>query len=870
MIKCSVCGYENENNNRFCVNCGAKLEIKETESAKEPVNLKPKQEKKAKKERKTIKPISIPWKKACIVLVAVGLVLGLITFLQNRSITVEHFFFRQSAFLRGSYIYETQVMAIVTPTRNTSKIKLIAHCGETGEEFVLTDDGMGADTLANDGVFYGTAVLHFSDMDQLMFILQAEPEGVLKTDNNTLVRFYETAEYELELKRIEFLKEELDKMASRFTYNEKESETVNAENYISVANNIQQYLKDQVKSGVIDSFEWHAPFFSIYFPLGGYVYEFNNFDNTKLSSGNHDIVNNSNENVIEDGEERKEELSMLLMYPFAKEQLDPSGYQRAADLVVNSGLGYSKTEKTAQEVTIRLFKSLQDYRVIAINTHGGTNLRSGSFFYIGTVDSKIPEEDYVNRRMLKSSRGHVLLTPDFFEYYYNDGELNDCLIYLGACNSLENTRLAKLLVRKGANAVLTYNGMADIAYDAEMFEALMSHLVQSDKQGTTITIKKALEAAIKDNKDSQAENSHLKEFWGRAISDNKSDLVLYQSSEMSDFRLNKAEKEIRGKVAGSIVKENDNQIIPGASITIKGKKGFVSTVRSKSNGRYSRKLPAGEYEITVSAKGYATSTQKVTVKANDKIACDFKLTFDPEIKEFFDNFLSYTVNIEDIFEIYYGDGVYSIQALKDLYARLHKLQPSVYKHKEIYNLNTKSEYHLSVPDYKAATSDRNVADWLDYSRRYDRNDVQAVLDKIYGKGMMPIEHYFLNRCFITSDGYLLIPDYGSDDFYAGAIGYKVRDIEVNGDYVLVKCNIIEVGPAYVEDELSETYVPKMGTYNVYDAASYELLEEGENEQLKSIDDYRSFAINYEPDLSQLVTVELYLFYMDDGIHIIPV
>lgn len=865
MKKCSVCGYENEDSCLFCVNCGAKLEKKKSKLTEPPVEKPPVFDDDEIFEEPIRRKVNIPWKKAVIVLVVIAMVIGAVTFfLSNRELSLEQFYLRESVFLVDGEALETQIIAVVTPNNRTSKVRLIAHCIETGEEVILTDDGTGADTLANDGVFYGMVTVYTNATGIHRYELRSEPENLIKTYAQAIYRIYDPVEYQTELGRIDYLKTELDKIADQFHYDESKSAEDNVNNYRAVATQIIDYLQYQLNSGLIDNYEWHAPFFSIYFPLGGYIYEFGNFDDSILGTGIEGMVLN-NADTGENGNVTKEELSMLLMLPFAKEGLDPSGYQRTTDRLVNAGLGYTKVEKADREVTIRLSKTLRDYRVIAINTHGGCDNTSGPFYYIGTVDSKIPEEDYVNRRLLKSSRGRVVVTPAFFEYYYNDGELNDCLIYLGTCNCFDNSRLADLLIRKGANAVLIYSGLTDIAYDNKMFESLMENMIKADKKDVTVTVKKALDAAKKETKD--AEPGKYKDFWDAVISDNKSELKLYQSSEMSDFRLNKEEKEIRGKIAGSVTKNDaEKTVIEGARIHITGKKGYSATVETKSNGRYSKKLPAGEYEVTIMATGYETITQKVTVEGNQKVSCDAQLGFDPAISEFLNGFVSYTLDIDTIFYANYDKTPYAIEALKDLYARMHEQEPRVYKHEKIYDLNNESEYHLSVADHKAAVENPYVADWLDYSSRYDLNDVQAVLDKLYGKDSFSAQRFFGEECFITSDGYLLLPGYGTDSFSYGACGYQIRDVNVYDGILLVKVSYIIVSPAFVQDE-SGYGSPLMGTYSVMDGLGFNILEEGNNDALKTLDDYHDFAINFKTELYDVWTADMALWYGDDGLHI---
>ncbi|XP_065571003.1 carboxypeptidase D-like isoform X2 [Artemia franciscana] len=80
-------------------------------------------------------------------------------------------------------------------------------------------------------------------------------------------------------------------------------------------------------------------------------------------------------------------------------------------------------------------------------------------------------------------------------------------------------------------------------------------------------------------------------------------------------------EQVHMGVTGFVLDENNN-CIPNATIRVKG---INHDIVSASGGDYWRLLVPGDYEITVLAEGYISSTQKVTVSKNEKASLNFTL-----------------------------------------------------------------------------------------------------------------------------------------------------------------------------------------------------------------------------------------------------
>ena len=95
------------------------------------------------------------------------------------------------------------------------------------------------------------------------------------------------------------------------------------------------------------------------------------------------------------------------------------------------------------------------------------------------------------------------------------------------------------------------------------------------------------------------------------------------------FPARRAGAQLSGANLSGVVRDPSGAVIPNAALTIKNAgTGEVRNVSSNSDGLYSApNLPAGSYEITVTATGFSTLDQKgVVLTVGAQIAQDFALT----------------------------------------------------------------------------------------------------------------------------------------------------------------------------------------------------------------------------------------------------
>ena len=198
---------------------------------------------------------------------------------------VESFYFVESAFECGKGPDKSQVIAVIRTAVDSADIKLTAVCQETGDKIELTDDGKGTDTVAGDRIFCGEGSFSSDEEKKLAYSLHSESDQISVSAPDAFVRFYTLESCNAELDRIDRIQAELDDIAAEFSFDENQETETAAENYLKTAEKMENYLKGLVNEGIVESYEWAFPEFTIYLPIGAFVYTFGDFGNDFLGGG---------------------------------------------------------------------------------------------------------------------------------------------------------------------------------------------------------------------------------------------------------------------------------------------------------------------------------------------------------------------------------------------------------------------------------------------------------------------------------------------------------------------------------------------------------------------------------------------------------
>jgi len=148
-----------------------------------------------------------------------------------------------------------------------------------------------------------------------------------------------------------------------------------------------------------------------------------------------------------------------------------------------------------QEVTMdSLIDSFKENKIIIWHGHGGYNEKTHSFLQIGEKIPSIgntenllyllrdfqPREDYINGNVVIGRDGSICVTYKFFEE--NIKSLDNTFIYLGTCSSGKDDVLAKVLLDKGAQAVVANSEIIYTALNVNMINELIEQMLIIDEE----------------------------------------------------------------------------------------------------------------------------------------------------------------------------------------------------------------------------------------------------------------------------------------------------------------------------------------------------------------------------------------------------
>lgn len=101
------------------------------------------------------------------------------------------------------------------------------------------------------------------------------------------------------------------------------------------------------------------------------------------------------------------------------------------------------------------------------------------------------EDDCRNDRVIFTKTDHCAVTSKFFDQYYKSGSLKGSLIWLGACDSIRDNRLADVLLSKGASTVIGNDNPAFIPRLIYMTNEFFDNLLDGHDAGTALKLAKA-------------------------------------------------------------------------------------------------------------------------------------------------------------------------------------------------------------------------------------------------------------------------------------------------------------------------------------------------------------------------------------------
>ena len=203
-------------------------------------------------------------------------------------------------------------------------------------------------------------------------------------------------------------------------------------------------------------------------------------------------------------------------------------YATSSEFVSNYLIGGKSPDKAAENIVEKLpnnysfskddnwdsfsfeqVEQIGNHKIIIWYGHGGYVKEYGS-----VLGTSIPIKDQSSLLLyqLELSNGEMILgkdcfciSPSYFEKHIEDNSLEGSLVFLGACQSAMDNRLAEVFINKGASLVVGNSQTIRIRYMLYMMDDFMSALTNQYDDGTYWTAEDALAYAKNQNGDSDSE-----------------------------------------------------------------------------------------------------------------------------------------------------------------------------------------------------------------------------------------------------------------------------------------------------------------------------------------------------------------------------
>lgn len=388
--------------------------------------------------------------------------------------------------------------------KTDKKINKVTVQTENGEILgYLYDNGIGSDEIENDNIFTGNIVLQSDEeMHQNVY---ASVNGI----NSEMIDifFYEELTKD-DFEKLNNVNLEIMKIQQKYV---DEEGYVKEENIGTLLTDVSEYLKKEGNSNNVASYQLEDD--SVYI---------------KFNNGIRHIFIPNLKGVMSSGESKRIVTVEPINNSFAitsslgqvwlDKYLYNLEYQGGYDVSSNAkmiadvdgsyyydnkyrGMNLSSTEfiesdddqYTNYEVSIENCKNLAHSEIIIWEGHGGYAKEIGSALITGEQANLIDNffsysADLKEGRLVTTGGWYTLgtnflfcnygITSKFFDYYYPNDSLGQCLVYLGACHSGTDSRLADSLLNKGAKGVYCSKGTISMKYEILMRTTIFYNLTK--------------------------------------------------------------------------------------------------------------------------------------------------------------------------------------------------------------------------------------------------------------------------------------------------------------------------------------------------------------------------------------------------------
>lgn len=360
-----------------------------------------------------------------------------------------------------------EVLFTVEPSENISDNQIVLET-VTGEDIgYLNDDGQNGDIIAKDGIYSKSVVLSSDSRESVTY----------------RAAYLKTVSHEFE---IVFYTEITDEEYSKFD---------DLYSQILGCSSLEEVETVLIESDCIEDYRFQndGVTFVTTFGMTG-IYEWNR-DSDLKGSGNYAVDNSHIDYSRASENARSANLvpsqavtnsDIAVLRPFRNSGFRYDDFLQAGEILADV-TGGEANRIDDSNVTLETMKSLDNYKITLIDSHG--TLTDSNDPYILTGEKFFEQQawssaDYQARRVVfcNGENGGYLAAvgAKFFDRYYDDGDLNDSMFFLGTCYSLINDSIANVLMKKGAKVVFGYNESVSTDYcNKTLFETVINSMLLS-------------------------------------------------------------------------------------------------------------------------------------------------------------------------------------------------------------------------------------------------------------------------------------------------------------------------------------------------------------------------------------------------------
>ncbi|MBR6526706.1 MAG: leucine-rich repeat protein [Lachnospiraceae bacterium] len=289
---------------------------------------------------------------------------------------------------------------------------------------------------------------------------------------------------------------------------------------------------------------------------------------------------------------------------------------------------YQESNQYNQEnITLKSLKTMEAHGILFWMGHGGYLTDIGATLDTGIVRTDERDmgfyreihEGYLCEMSVPNQAKTYGVTPAFWEFYLEENALQDAVIYVGACHSMQDNVLANVFLDKGAKVFFGFKESPRTGYGIAMTEVLriMSDMFYSSSPGTYPTAVEAFAVARK--------------WYGDIDSVNMYDgLEDYPTGDAQLFWAGRRDARLveNGEILLEVVNAEGKRLEAEACFVKKGAKEELFHLQVKEGQILKKDVAAFDYEVIVSAPGYQSRTVPVSISEDGGVSLKVELARD--------------------------------------------------------------------------------------------------------------------------------------------------------------------------------------------------------------------------------------------------